>query len=352
MVFGAKAQQETGADEFGSVPIPMPLVGDSSDDLLNFLLLGSDTNNPQNSGRTDVIMVISVNRAQGTAALLSIPRDLYVYVPNVGMQRINTAYAQGELNQVGSGPALLIETIQYNLGLRIDYYTRVDFNDFKQIIDSVGGIDISVGCTIQDWRLIEPDLDPTIEENWAKYTLPIGVHHLDGDLALWYARSRRTSSDFDRGQRQQEIMRALWRHLRSMGLLNQLPDVWPQLIEIVETDIALVDMVGLIPFAVALDPSRVASFTFQLNEEVVSWNASDGAQVLLPQRDALISLMRHYVTPPTQFQLEAKQPHVRIVNVSGRPDLAIVAADRLSWEGFLVDIAEGEQQRQSVIVND
>jgi anionic cell wall polymer biosynthesis LytR-Cps2A-Psr (LCP) family protein len=74
-------------------------------------------------------MVISVNRTQGTVALLSIPRDLYVYIPDAGMQRINTAYAQGELAREGNGPALLIETIRYNLGLPIDRYARVDFND-------------------------------------------------------------------------------------------------------------------------------------------------------------------------------------------------------------------------------
>ena len=340
-----------GTDD--SIPAPMPVVDTTGSDIFNFLLLGSDTTNPQNSGRTDVIMVISINRTQGTAAFLSIPRDLYVYVPDAGMQRINTAYAQGELAREGDGPALLIETIRYNLGLHIDRYARVDFNDFKQIIDAVGGVDISVDCTIQDWRLIEPELDPAIEENWTKYTLPIGVHHMDGDLALWYARSRRTSSDFDRGQRQQEIMRALWRHLRGMGLLDQLPDVWPQLLEIVDTDISLADMAGLLPFAAVLDPSRVSSFTFHLNEEVVSWSAPDGAQVLLPQREALIKLMSNYVIPPTRLQIDVDLPTVRIVNASGEPDLALVAADRLNWKGFFVEIASDEaQHRQSVTIYD
>jgi LCP family protein required for cell wall assembly len=317
----------------------MPLVDTADFDILNFLLLGSDTANPQNSGRTDVIMVISVNRTHGTAALLSIPRDLYVYVPDVGMRRINTAYAQGEQIEPGTGSTLLVETIRYNLGLRIDRYARIDFNDFRQIIDAVGGVDVSVDCAIEDWRLIDPTLDPNLEENWAKFTLPIGVHHMDGDLALWYARSRRTSSDFDRGQRQQEIMRALWRHLRMLGLLYQLPDVWPQLIEVVDTDISLPDMMGLLPFALALEPNRVTSYTFHLDKEVVSWRAPDGAQVLLPQREALSSLVNNYLMPPTRFQLEVNPPTVRIVNASSNPDLAVVAAERLSWEGFRVEIA-------------
>lgn len=334
------------------IPAPLPLVEMSGSDIVNFLLLGSDTANPRNSGRTDVILVVSVNRSYGSVAFLSIPRDLYVYVPDIGMRRINTAYGQGEQSQEGSGPSLLIDTLRYNLGLNIDYYARVDFNDFTQIIDAVGGIEISVDCAIQDWRLIEPDMDPTIEGNWAKYTLPIGVHRLNGDLALWYVRSRRTSSDFDRGQRHQEVMRALWRQLRGMGLLNQLPEVWPQLIDIVETDISLPDMLGLLPFAIALESDRVTSFTFHLNHEVISWVAPDGAQVLLPQREALAAFMVKFMEPPTRLQLNMRPSRVRIINVSGRPDLAVVAADRLIWQGFQVEIMDGAERRQAVTIHD
>ena len=177
-----------------SVPDPVPLLDSSAYDLANYLLLGSDTSNPQNNGRTDAIMVVSVNRTAGTVALLSIPRDLYLYIPDWGMGRINTAYAHGEAVEAGRGPQLLIDTIRYNLGLTIDHYARVDFIGFKRIVDGVGGVELPVDCAIQDWRLIEPDMDPTIEENWAIFTLPIGMQHVDGDLALWYVRSRRTSS--------------------------------------------------------------------------------------------------------------------------------------------------------------
>lgn len=336
------------------MPIPVPLVDTAGMGITNFLLLGSDTANPLNSGRTDVIMVVSVNQTEGAVALLSIPRDLYVYVPSAGMQRINTVYAQGEMMQEGGGPELLAETIRANLGLNIDHYARVDFVDFKQIIDSVGGVDISVDCAIQDWRLREPNLDPTIEENWVKYTLPIGVHHLDGDLALWYVRSRRTSSDFDRGQRQQEVMRALWRHVRAMGLLNQLPDIWTQLLEIVDTDVPLADMLGLLPLAATLKPDRVSSYVFRLNHEVVGWNAPDGAQVLLPQQQAVAELIQHFLTPPTYLQLNANPVRVRIINASGRADLAVVAADRLTWKGFQVEIVSSGagQYRQTVTIHD
>ncbi len=195
-----------------AIPEPMPTLDNNGYTIENFLLLGSDTSNPQNAGRTDVMVIVSVNQSAGTVSMLSIPRDLYVYIPGHRVYRINSAYGYGQQDGVG-GYELLAQTITYNLGIHIDHYARVDFSDFKTIVDALGGIDISVDCGIQDWRLKSPDLDPGKADNWAMFTLPIGVHHLDGDLALWYARSRRTSSDFDRGRRHQALLRALWQRI-------------------------------------------------------------------------------------------------------------------------------------------
>ena len=154
-------------------------------------------------------------------------------------------------------------TIRYNLGIQIDHYARVDFSDFKNIVDALGGVEISVDCAIQDWRLKEPDLDQTVEENWQKFTLPVGVYQMDGDLALWYARSRKTSSDFDRGRRHQALLRALLARIRNLNLVSQLSDIWPQVMETVQTDVGLDEMIDLAPLALSLDPSRIASYTFR-----------------------------------------------------------------------------------------
>lgn len=327
------AQQDDGV---GDIPEPMPIVDTS--DITHFLLLGSDTTNPANSGRTDVILIVSLNHTHGTVSMLSVPRDLYVYIPEWEQQRINTAYAHGEMIEAGFGPDLLIETIHYNLGLEIDFYARVDFNDFRQIIDSVGGVDIAVDCAIEDWRLREPDLDPTDEDNWEMFTLPVGVHRMDGNLALWYARSRRTSSDFDRGHRQQQLIRALWRELLKLGVYDQAIDIWPQAVELVETDITLEDALTLIPFAVRLDTSQFSTFTFKMDREVKHWRAPDGASVLIPQREALIRLIKDYMAPPVASQAGKTVTSVQIVNATGRTDLAQVAAERLAWEGYNVSV--------------
>lgn len=323
------------------IPEAIAPIDEGEYDILNFLLLGSDTFNPTNSGRTDVIIVVSVNQTAGTVSLLSIPRDLYVYIPEIGLNRINTAYGYGEQTfGEGEGPRSLINTIEYNLGLEIDYYARINFTDFRQIIDDLGGVDIAVDCAIEDWRLIEPEMDPTIEENWAMYTLPIGYQHMDGDLALWYARSRRTSSDLDRGRRQQAILRAVLDRIRSLSLLNQVTDVWPQLMDIVETDIPLDVMLGLVPMAATLDSSQIASYTLRANQEVRGWTSPQGASVLAPNRDAIVTLEQQMYRPPTTFRLASASPHVQVVNGSGITGMDRVAASRLEWEGFLVTIGE------------
>jgi len=332
-----RAQDPTPSPD--DIPTALPLLH-TDDDIFNVMLLGSDTDNPRNSGRTDVIVVVSVNYTAGTAALLSIPRDFYAYIPEQGMQRINTAYAYGEQASEGGGPALLAETITYNLGLAIDRYARVDFNGFRRLIDDLGGVEVSVDCAIQDWRLREPTLDPQVEENWELFTLPIGVHEMDGDLALWYARSRRTSSDFDRGRRHQVILRAMLARLRSLGLLEQYADIWGQIPEVVETDVTLQDIANMIPLALQLQPDQISSYTFRPNVEMRSWSTPEGASVQVPQREAVQNLMQMFLTPPTDLQIAREHPRVEIVNASGFSDLARVAADRLAWEGFNVTISE------------
>ncbi len=332
------------------VPEAMPPVDEGEYDIVNFLLIGSATyDSPNNPGLTDTLILVSVNRTTGTVSLLSIPRDLYVYIPGWRMHKINTAYFHAENSGLeGGGIALLKETIHYNLGFEIDFYARVDFNGFMQIIDTLGGVDLSVDCAIQDWRLIEPGLDPRNEENWEMFTLPMGVHHMTGDLALWYVRSRRSSNELDRGRRQQDLIRALWRHIRSEGLLDQLPNIWGQVTQIVDTDITLPDLVGLIPLALTIDTSRLQSYRFREGIEIVAGESEERSFIFQPQREAIIEMTRLVIQPPTERQLVREQSAIEIVNASSIADLAQVAADRIASEGFVPHIADEPQPAQDV----
>lgn len=339
LVIAVRAQTATPTPD--DVPERMPILDEGGNDIVNILLLGSDTANSNNVGRTDVLLIFSINRTAGTVALLSLPRDLYVYIPDYQVYRINSAYGYGEQTYgEGLGAATLVETVEYNLGLTIDHWARVDFTGFRRLVDDLGGVTLPVDCGIEDWRLIDPTFDPTLEESWVLYTLPVGVHQMDGDLALWYARSRRTSSDFDRGRRHQAIMRALWHRVRDLSLIDQIADLWPQLLETVETDMTLDDIAALAPLALTLDSSRLASYVLRPNVEVRSWRSPEGSSVQAPIREALIPFLENFLRPPTENQMIQEQANIEIVNATGIRDMGLVAADRLGWEGFVPTLAD------------
>jgi LCP family protein required for cell wall assembly len=167
-----------------AAPSALPPLTDT--ETINFLLIGSDKR-PGSSYRTDTLVIAIVWHKEGQVSLISIPRDLWVYIPTVGMQRINTAYQSGETSgYAGGGPGLLKDTIAHNLGIRIDHTAMVEFDGFRRIVDTLGGVEIPIACAYTDWRLIDPSYDPENENNWWLYTVGPGQVHMDGDLALWY----------------------------------------------------------------------------------------------------------------------------------------------------------------------
>jgi polyisoprenyl-teichoic acid--peptidoglycan teichoic acid transferase len=333
------------------VPDPVPLIDESGYDIVNFLLIGSDTFNPNNNGRTDVMVIVSVNRTAQSVSLLSLPRDLYVYIPGDRMYRLNTAFSVGEaLYGDGAGAQHLIDTIQYNLGLVVDYWARVDFNDFQNLVNDLGGVEISVDCAIEDWELISTDLDPNLEESWQLFTLPVGVHQFDGSRALWYARSRRTSSDFDRGRRHQALLRAMWARIQDLSLAEQITDVFPQLLEAVDTNIPLDVLLSLVPFATSLENTQIASYTFRQNVEVRLSQSPEGSSVLVLNQDAIRELELQMLTPSTSNQIRSETPVVEIINASGIRGMERVAADRLMLDGYSVIISSETAPYQNATV--
>src|SRR5689334_3078868 len=141
--------------------VPLPTIDPSGSQVLNngqetvnFLLIGSDRR-PGGSFRTDTMLIAALRPNEGQVSLISIPRDLWVSIPGWENQRINTAYQHGiSVGYPGGGPGLLKDTILYNLGVRIDHTALVEFDGFRQIVDTLGGVDVPVACPYTDWRLI------------------------------------------------------------------------------------------------------------------------------------------------------------------------------------------------------
>lgn len=318
-------------------------------DTVTFLLLGSDTRGGT-SFRTDTILVAIVRPHDGQVSLISFPRDLWVNIPDVGMQRINTAYEYGENSDyAGNGPGLLKDTILYNFGLQIDHIAMVDFDGFRQIVTTIGGIDVPVSCPYTDWRLIDPSYDPEDENNWALYTAERGLLHMDGDLALWYARSRQKSNDFDRGRRQQEVLRAIYAQAVNTNLVPQIPQLYDELSGALTTDLGLLDIAKLSPLGLQLKNADIRSY-YIAGDLVSDWETPAGAYVLVPNSELIQAMIKEALAASPR-QEERKAIQIEIQNGSSNDNWETLAAQRLNYAGYATTFhaADNREHAQTLL---
>ena len=309
---------------------------------VNFLLIGSDRR-PGGSFRTDTMVIAILRPNDGQVSLISIPRDLWVSIPGWENQRINTAYQHGiSVDYPGGGPGLLEDTILYNLGIRIDHTAMVEFDGFRQIVDTLGGVDVPVSCAYTDWRLIDPSYDPENENNWTLYTTGPGLIHMDGDLALWYARSRQKSNDFDRGRRQQEVLRALFTQALQAGTLKRIPELYNDLKNTVETDLNLVDLLQLSLYAPKMTSADIRSYYIR-PPLVSSWTTEGGAAVLLPNEELLQQMLTEALSPSTKT-VERQKTAIDVMNGTSIAGYETLAATRLNYAGYETHIIPSERQ--------
>jgi LCP family protein required for cell wall assembly len=246
----------------------------------NILLLGSDQRPSDGGFRTDTIILVTLNTELGTVNITTFPRDLYVYIPGYTVQRINTAFAFGDFE----GLAL---TFEYNFGVRPDHYVLINFWSFVDIVDSLGGINVNVERTFTDHR-----------DGYGDYTVYAGNVSMDGQTVLWYVRARYTTSDFDRGRRQQEVLEAIGNKLLSLDALTRAPELYDIYRNNVTTDLGLEDIISMIPLAAKLaDNTRIHRYAISPNE-VYNWTNYSGAMVLVPIREAVLEVMYQALNTP------------------------------------------------------
>jgi LCP family protein required for cell wall assembly len=324
---------------------PDPSMDLSSEGTVTFLLLGSDKRPGQTYFRTDTIIIVVIRPGTGQVAMISVPRDLYVYIPTIGMDRINTAYEYGQMpayHYPGGGFALLKDTINYNLGLTIDHLAIVDFTGFSSIVDTLGGIDVPVFCPYTDWHLNDPGLDPNNENNWSVYTVGPGVVHMNGDLALWYARSRKMSSDFDRGRRSQEVLRALFTQALRTNSISKIPELYSDFSSAIITDLTLPDLLQLAPLALHVTNADIRGFYIGKGL-VTSWITPGGASVQLPNGPAIQSMLQQALAfaPRTT---DAVPLTVEVRNGTSNPGWDSLASERLNYVGYNTRLAAADRQ--------
>ena len=254
------------------------------DGRVNILLLGVGDAGHSGQELSDTMIVASYDPKTKDVAMLSIPRDLYVKVPNNGFSKINSAHAFGEQYKEGAGPDLAKKTVSEVLGIPIHYYIRTDFTALKQAVDTVGGVDIDVLST-----LIDPDYP--CEKNEGKvcgFSILAGPQHFNGSSALKYARCRKGNcgDDYGRAKRQQDVLVALRQKATKLNILAN-PAKVVEILDIVgknvRTDLQVWEIERLTQVARETDPSKITSKVLDIDTTGLVKNSQVGAaSVVVP----------------------------------------------------------------------
>jgi hypothetical protein len=255
-----------------------------------------------------------------------------------------------------------MKTVQYNLGVPVHFYVRVDFTGFRRIVDTLGGIDVDVPQIINDPKY------PDENYGYDPFYIEAGAQHLDGNTALKYARTRATlGADFDRARRQQQVLIAIREKALAIGAVPKIPELWATMADTVQTDLQLVDILELAKLSDEIGGDDIQSAVLD-HTMTVNYKTDTGAQVLLPVRekirpviDAMFTSPEPAGPPPTptpdpallaqaQAEVEAESRHraevaaalqdegAKIVVQNGTPsqDLAADTADYLRNQGFSI----------------
>ncbi len=200
-------------------------------DKATIMIMGVDER-ADDVGRSDTLMVATIDPVKNEAALLSIPRDTRVAIPRYGYDKINAAYAYG-------GEKLTQRTVEDFLGIRIDHYIIINTHAFQKIIDAIGGIDIDV-----EKRMYYED--PWDDDGGLIIDLRPGMQHMDGKTAVTYVRYRDEEGDIGRVKRQQKFMRACVDAVTTPAILPRLPGIITSVIDSVKTDLSVRQMLEFI----------------------------------------------------------------------------------------------------------
>jgi len=319
---------------------------------INILLLGRGGGNHDAPDLTDTMILASVDPVNHTATLLSLPRDLWVNVPNQGVMKLNAAWQTGEFKYLGktasgstdpkaiqAGFKTVNSTVEDVLGLSIDYNVLVDFQAFEQAVDTVGGVDVNVPGDL---------VDPTMA--WENNNNPVlakaGPQKFDGQRALMYTRSRETSSDFARAERQRAMLLALKTKVETLGTLSnpmKISGLMSALGDNVQTDLSIKNASRLYGIVKGINGSKISSvgLTDTAAPGAMPFVASgtvNGQSVVLPKAglfkyDEIRQFIRGQLKDPYILKENAK---ILILNGTSTPGLANGKAEELKSYGYNV----------------
>lgn len=234
----------------------------------NIVLMGIDDRNPGSAlGRTDTLILLTLKPVERYVGMLSIPRDLWVSIPGIGENRINTAHFFAEAEEPGSGPEAVKEVIRTNFGVDARYYVRARFDNFKELINLLGGVEI------------------TLTEPMGGY--PEGKQTLDADQALAFVRDRTSGGDdFARMRQTQVFVVGLIQTVLSPGHVGKWPQMAGMILGGIETDIPVYGWPRLAVALLSALPDGIDGRV--INRDLVNpFTTDQGAQVLAPNWDLI-----------------------------------------------------------------
>ncbi len=263
----------------------VPAAG-AQESALNILLIGVDTIREEQSGRSDVMMLVRADPQNGEIRMVSFLRDLYVSIPTVGKTRLNAAYFHG-------GEALLKQTLEENFGISIDRTVTVHFSLLADLVDQLGGIEVEIAQReLNHLNKLIKDYNDSYGLAGDALEAP-GLQRLNGKQALCYSRIRKIDSDFQRTSRQQAVIAAM---LKQASMLNpwQLMKLAVGNLPRIKTDMGLGDIAALLPLAAQISdaPLETARVPFDgaFKEETIS-----GMMVLTPDLAKCRSLLQDFL---------------------------------------------------------
>lgn len=325
---------------------------------INILVMGLDLRrdeDPETPARTDSVFILTIEPVTKTAGVLSIPRDMLVDIPDGEggyiPDRINTAYERGELRDDGSGPEVAMETVEHNFGIPIDHYALLNFNNFIEIVDELGGIDVDVPEYVYDGAY-----NDCYECGYYPVEFEPGVTHMDGETALAYARLRKSDNDFKRIERQQIVMKAIARKASDVGVLlgSNPKNLYDQYKDSVKTNISDLKIPGLALLGrqVGVDNIRMESLAEATYP--CPYSLCGGAAMLLADQ-AKVDEIKARIFGDVRIQSEAAV--IKIMNGTETPDLAAQFGDYMQSQGIpeekivIDEQAGGNFYSNTIVVN-
>ena len=330
---------------------------------INILLLGIDQRSAADEEgpfRTDTMILLNINPARGTVGVLSFPRDLWVEIPSYGPGRINTANFLGDSDAYpgGGGPALAMETIAENFGIRVEKYLLVNFDVFTTVVDMLAPAGVLVNVT----EFID---DPTYPDDFygtIHVTFEPGAQRMDAETLLQYARTRRTQGgDFDRARRQQQVLDAVRAEVLSAGgivnFIAQAYPLWQELQDNYRTNLELNDIIALGRLMGNIKREDIRYSVID-NFYASLGKTASGEDVLFPDFVAIRDLIMRTFYPQTQLTLaevraraEAEAAPVYVYNGTGVAGLAGNTREWLLAQGVGVnginnDVSRHRQQTE------